>query len=277
MADALELSDRDLQAIAQLVYARSGITLHDGKRALVTVRLQKHVRGGGFRTFGEYLEFVEQDESGDELVQLLDAISTNHTSFFREPRHFDFLANVAVPDVIGRGAGTSLHLWSAGCATGEEPYSLAMTLIDALPAEWRPAVRIFASDLSATALAKARTGIYRLERLALLPPEVVRRHFEKGLGAQTGLARVKTEAQDLVSFARLNLVDVNDLGQRFAFIFCRNVMIYFDRAMQQRVTATLERHLVPGGYLFLSHAETLSGIAHSLQHVAPAVYRRGER
>lgn len=277
MGDALELSDRDMQAIAQFVYARSGIALHDGKRALVTVRLQKRVRAGGFRTFGEYLHFVEHDESGDELVQLLDAISTNHTSFFREPRHFDFLVNVAVPDIMARGEGARLHVWSAGCATGEEPYSLAMTLVDGLPRDWLPAVRVCASDLSSTALTQARTGVYRLERLALLPPDFVRRHFEKGLGTETGLARVKARAQELVSFTRLNLVDVTDLGQRFAFIFCRNVMIYFDRAMQQRVTTMLERHLVPGGYLFLSHAETLTGIAHSLQQVAPAVYQRSGR
>ena len=277
MADVLELSEQDLQAIAQFVYARSGIALHDGKRALVTARLQKHVRAGGFRTFGEYLRFVEDDESGDELVQLLDAIATNHTAFFREPQHFDFLVHVALPDLMASGRGTRLHAWSAGCATGEEAYSLAMTLIDTVPSEWLPAVRIFASDLSATALTQARGGIYRMDRLALLPHDVIRRHFEKGLGSQTGLARVNARAQQLVTFARLNLVDVKDLGQRFAVIFCRNVMIYFDRAMQQRVAATLERHLMPGGYLFLSHAETLNGVTHSLRQVAPAVYQRSGR
>ena len=275
MAEALELSDQDLQAIAQFVYARSGIALHDGKRALVTARLQKHVRAGGFRTFGEYLRFVEDDESGDELVQLLDAIATNHTAFFREAQHFDFLVRVALPDLMTSGRGTRLHAWSAGCATGEEAYSLAMTLIDTVPSEWLPAIRIFASDLSATALQHARGGVYRMDRLALLPHDVIRRHFEKGLGSQTGLARVNARAQQLVTFARLNLVDVNDLGQRFAVIFCRNVMIYFDRAMQQRVAAVLERHLLPGGYLFLSHAETLNGVTHSLHQVAPAVYQRG--
>jgi len=277
MADALELSEQDLQAIAQFVYARSGIALHDGKRALVTARLQKHVRAGGFRTFGEYLRFVEGDESGDELVQLLDAIATNHTAFFREPQHFDFLVQVALPDVMAKGGGTRLHAWSAGCATGEEAYSLAMTLIDTVPSEWLPAIRVFASDLSATALTHARGGIYRMDRLALLPHDVIRRHFEKGLGSQTGLARVNARAQQLVTFARLNLVDVKDFGQRFAVIFCRNVMIYFDHAMQQRVAAMLERHLMPGGYLFLSHAETLNGITHSLHHVAPAVYQRSGR
>ena len=277
MADALELSEQDLQAIAQFVYARSGIALHEGKRALVTARLQKHVRAGGFRTFGEYLRFVEEDESGDELVELLDAIATNHTSFFREPQHFDVLAQVALPDLMAGGRSTRLHAWSAGCATGEEPYSLAMTLIDTLPPDWLPAARVFASDLSATALKQAKSGIYRMDRLALLSHDVIRRHFEKGLGAQTGLARVNARAQQLVSFGRLNLVDVTDLGQRFAIIFCRNVMIYFDRAMQQRVAAMLERHLVPGGYLFLSHAETLTGVVHSLHQVAPAVYQRRGR
>jgi len=263
------LTDRDLKTLARLVYDRAGITLHDGKRALVTARLQKRVRAGGYETFTAYVKFVEQDPSGDELVALLDAISTNHTSFFREPQHFELLTSRIAPEVGPQG----IDIWSAACSSGEEPYTIAMTMADALGARVS-GVRILASDLSTKVLAAARIGVYRMDRVEGLPREVLRRHFEKGLGAQAGLARVQSRLASLVKFDRLNLLDVGDLGRRFEVIFCRNVMIYFDRAVQQRVVSMLERHLKPGGWLFISHSESLNGITHGLQWVAPAVYRR---
>ena len=263
------LTDRDLKTLARLVYDRAGITLHDGKRALVTARLQKRVRAGGYETFTAYVKFVEQDPSGDELVALLDAISTNHTSFFREPQHFELLTSRIAPKVGPQG----IDIWSAACSSGEEPYTIAMTMADALGARVS-GVRILASDLSTKVLAAARIGVYRMDRVEGLPREVLRRHFEKGLGAQAGLARVQSRLASLVKFDRLNLLDVGDLGRRFEVIFCRNVMIYFDRAVQQRVVSMLERHLKPGGWLFISHSESLNGITHGLQWVAPAVYRR---
>jgi chemotaxis protein methyltransferase CheR len=263
------LTDRDLKTLARLVYDRAGITLHDGKRALVTARLQKRVRTGGFGSFTAYVKYVEQDPSGDEVVALLDAISTNHTSFYREPQHFDLLTSRIAPEIGPQG----LDIWSAACSSGEEPYTIAMTLSDAV-GDKVSGVRILASDLSTKVLAAARTGVYKMERVEGLPRDVLRRHFEKGLGAQAGLARVQSRLAALVKFERLNLLEIGDLGRRFEVIFCRNVMIYFDRAVQQRVVSMLERHLKPGGWLFISHSESLNGISHGLQWVAPAVYRR---
>ena len=264
------LTDRDLRALARLVYDRAGITLHDGKKALVTARLQKRVRAGGFGSFGAYVKFVESDASGDELVALLDAISTNHTSFYREPQHFELLASKVAP-AVGTGG---IDIWSAACSSGEEPYTIAMTMADALNAEPAGKVRILASDLSTKVLQTARGGVYKLERVEGLSRDVLRRHFEKGLGAQSGLARVNPRIQAAVTFERLNLLEITDLKRRFDVVFCRNVMIYFDRAVQQRVVSMLERHIKPGGWLFISHSESLNGIEHGLQWVAPAVYRR---
>jgi chemotaxis protein methyltransferase CheR len=207
-------------------------------------------------------------------VLLLDAIATNHTSFFREPQHFQLLREKVLPPLVARGAAARIEGWSAACSSGEEPYTLAMTLLDTVPAEMHPGVKLFASDLSTKVLKAATGGVYRMDKLEGMPLEVLRRHFEKGQGSHAGYARVQPKLRQLVEFARLNLLEIDDLGKRFSFIFCRNVMIYFDRPVQQKVVAMLERHLQPGGYLFISHSESLNGITHGLQWVAPAVYRR---
>jgi chemotaxis protein methyltransferase CheR len=275
MFDAeLNLTDKDLRTIVRLVYERSGITLHDGKRALVAARLQKRVRTGGFGGYSEYIRHVEQDDSGEELVLLLDAIATNHTSFFREPQHFQLLRETVLPPLIARGAAAKIEGWSAACSSGEEPYTIAMTLLETVPASMQPAVTLFASDLSTKVLKAAMGGVYKMDKVEGLPIEILRRHFEKGRGTLAGYARVQPQVRQLVEFARLNLLEIGDLGKRFSFVFCRNVMIYFDRAVQQKVVTMLERHLLPGGYLFISHSESLNGITHGLQWVAPAVYRR---
>jgi len=231
------------------------------------------VRAGGFRSFADYVKFVEADTAGDEIVALLDAITTNHTSFFREEQHFQYLAETVIPTL--RAAGRpGLKVWSAACSSGEEPYTLGMTVADALRPEELAHTRIFASDLSTKVLRTAREGVYRMERVEGLPREVLRQHFEKGLGEQAGLCRVGPKVRSLVEFDRLNLLEIADLGRRFDVIFCRNVMIYFDRAVQQRVVSMLERHLTPDGWLFISHSESLNGIDHGLQWCGPAIYRR---
>jgi chemotaxis protein methyltransferase CheR len=266
-------TDRDMRVLARLVYDHSGIMLHGGKRALVAARLQKRLRHGGFRTFADYVQFVENDSSGHEIVALLDAIATNHTAFYREAAHFDYLATQVVPATQAEGH-RGLQLWCAACSSGEEPYTMAMTLADALPPARLSGVRILASDISTKALCTAKEGVYRMDRVAGLPSDVLRRHFEKGLGEQAGLARVHPRLRAIVEFQRLNLLGIGDLGRRFDAIFCRNVMIYFDRAVQQRVVNMLEQHLAPNGWLFLSHSESLTSIKHGLHWVGPAIYRR---
>jgi len=271
------LTDKDLAAIIRLVYQKSGITLHEGKRALVTARLHKRLRATGTRTFSEYLKLVDGDHSGDELVMLLDAIATNHTSFFRESEHFAFLKQRVVPEWLAQaGASTiePLDIWSAACSSGEEPYTLAISMLQGLPERDRGRFRILASDLSTKALRAAESGVYRIEKVRDLPIEILRAYFEKGLGAQDGWARVAPHVRRAVEFRQVNLLDVGQLGRTFSVIFCRNVMIYFDRQVQQRVVAALEQQLKPGGYLFISHSESLNGITHGLRWVAPAIYQR---
>ena len=264
------LTDRELTAIVKLVYVKSGITLHDGKRALVMARLQKRLRDGGFSSFSDYLRHVESDRTGAELAGLLDAIATNHTSFFREPQHFEFLRRHVLAGVKPSGCA----IWSAACSTGEEPYTIAMEVIDHVPAGLRPKVRIAASDLSTKALRAAQSAVYKRERVANLPMDVLRRHFERGMGDQDGLVRIAPGPRKLVEFRQQNLLEPVQGHPMFDVVFCRNVMIYFDRAVQQRVVAMLESHLLPGGYLFISHSESLNGISHGMKWTAPAVYRR---
>jgi chemotaxis protein methyltransferase CheR len=265
-AGELHLSDADLARIVRIVYERSGITLHSGKRALVLGRLQKRLRAGGFSSFRDYLAHVEADASGAEITMLLDAIATNHTSFFREPQHFEFLRSTVVP-ALKKGP---VRVWSAACSSGEEPVTIAITLLEAAH---HARIRILASDLSTKALGIASTGVYKMERVAGIPLDTLRRHFERGLGPQTGQARVAAHVQRLIEYRQLNLIEAGDLGEQFDVIFCRNAMIYFDRDVQQRVVSLLERHLAPGGYLFISHSESLNRTSHGLRWVAPAIYQ----
>jgi chemotaxis protein methyltransferase CheR len=266
------LTDKEVRRVVQLVYERSGITLHDGKRALIVARLQKLVRAGGYASFGKYLDAVETDLTGGELSTLLDAIATNHTNFFREEQHFEVLRTRVLPALAG--GMDKIRVWCAAASTGEEPVTLALTMFEALEARQHSRLRLLASDISTKALATARGGVYRLERVSNVPLDLLRRYFEKGLGEQQGLARVGAPIRQLIEYRRLNLLEIDDLNERFDAIFCRNVMIYFDQAVQQRVVSMLERHLAPGGYLFIAHSESLNGIHHRLQWVAPAVYQR---
>jgi chemotaxis protein methyltransferase CheR len=266
------LSDAELNRIVRLVYERSGITLHAGKKALIVARLQKRLRAGGYDSFSDYLKAVEEDHSGAELGQLLDAIATNHTSFFREEQHFRLLESKVLPSFAGRP--DPIRVWSAACSTGEEPTTLAITLFETLPAEHHARVRLLASDLSTKALGAARSGVYKMERVSSIPRDLLRKYFEKGMREQEGLARVSPAVRRAIEYRQLNLLEIGDLGERFDVIFCRNVMIYFDRDVQQRVVSMLERHLAAGGHMFISHSESLNGIEHQMRWVAPAVYQR---
>ena len=267
------LTDRDMATIVRLVYEKSGIALHSGKRALVTARLQKLLRRSGFNTFREYLRFLESDKTGAELTAMLDAIATNHTAFFREPQHFDFLTKMVLPVLRERADIEPIYAWSAACSSGEEPYTIAMTAFEQFGADARRLIRILASDLSTKALMRAAAGVYKTERVDGMPRHLVLKYFEKH-APQPGTVRVSEAIRRVIDFHQLNLLGAPPRGRRFDFIFCRNVLIYFDRTVQQRVVSQLEERLAPGGYLFTSHSESLNGLHHGLTWVAPAVYRR---
>ena len=267
------LTRNDMAAIAVIVYEQSGIRLTDTKMALVNARLQKRLRQRGFRSFSAYVRHVRTDAGAAERDAMVDALTTNKTSFFREPGHFRFLSGHIVPELLARGA-KAIAGWSAGCSTGEEPYSIAITLLDALRGRAECSIDLFASDVSPTAIGKAIAGVYPMDRLEGIAPESLRRHFERGVDEQEGLARTHSSVRRLIRFEEANLLDARRLPRLRDFIWCRNTLMYFDRGARQRAVEHLLMNLAPHGYLFVAHAENLSRLDHDLERVAPAVYRR---
>ena len=271
------MRDSEFDFIRTLVYERSRINLGADKRELVNARLGKRLRATQTSNLGEYCELLRSPGADEELAHLIDVISTNHTFFFRENAHFDFVRNVAVPEMIARNRTERrprFNAWSAACSSGEEPYSLAITLAESLASAHWP-WHIEATDISHRILAKAAAGIYREEVVSKMPAATVRQYFQRGIGPQEGNYRVKPDLLDGVTFRQLNLLEGEPpFADPFHIIFCRNVMIYFDKPTQEELVGRLTRRLMPGGYLLVGHSESLTGIRHSLQLVQPAVYRR---
>jgi chemotaxis protein methyltransferase CheR len=270
------MRDSEFDFLRALVYERSRIHLGPDKRELVTARVGKRLRAMEIGTITDYCRFIKSPEAGDELSHLIDAISTNHTFFFRENVHFDFVRSHIVPEMLARLPAERwhrFHAWSAACSSGEEPYSLAMVLEESLRGSNWP-WHIEATDISHRVLAKAQAAIYGGDVVDKLPPGYARTYFQRGFGAQEGNHRVKAQLRANVTFQQLNLLEGNPaFRDPFQIIFCRNVMIYFDRPTQEELVNKLARYLIPGGYLLVGHSESLTGIRHGLKMVKPAVYR----
>lgn len=269
------LTDRQFQQTADLVRSLCGINLHGGKRELVKARLSKRMRALGVRDFDEYLVRVRREGPAGELTLMLDAISTNLTFFFRQAKQFDHLRNLLTKArAEGRGRGRRLRIWSAGCSSGEEPYSVAILVREILSDLPLWDVGILATDLSTRMLAAAREGIYKADRLSEAPPGVVGKYFTCIQVDPERLYQVKPEVRELVSFAHLNLMDPWPMRGPFDMVFCRNVMIYFDRPTQARLVKRFWDILPPGGILYMGHSESLTGIPHRFRHVQPSTYQR---
>ena len=269
-----KLADADYAFLCRLIYERSRIHLGPDKRVLVASRLAKRLRHLQLKDYREYCELMRSPAGEAELQFLIDRISTNHTHFFREIKHFEFISDVILPAWrAAKGRKEPFRLWSAASSTGEEPYSLAIHLAENFaPAEsgrWQ----IDATDISTRVLEVARQGVYEKERLTSVSPEILRRYFQKGEKDWAGHFRVKDALRRRVQFQHLNL-----LGQAYPFawpfdlILCRNVMIYFDRPTQETLVRQLSAQLVPGGFLLVGHSESLSGVSHNLKLVKPAIY-----
>lgn len=272
------MRDSEFEFIRTLVYEHSRIQLGPDKRELVAARLGKRLRATQAPTITAYCQLLQDPGSAGELSHLIDAISTNHTFFFRENSHFDFVRSHLVPEMVKRQQAERwprFSAWSAACSSGEEPYSLAITLQESLPGTAGWGWHIECTDISHRILDKARAAIYRHDTVASLPATQLRTYFQKGIGPQEGNYRVRDFLREKVSFRQLNLLDGDPpFREPFHVIFCRNVMIYFDRPTQEELVNKLTRRLVPGGYLLVGHSESLTGIRHSLQMVKPAIYRR---
>lgn len=270
-----DITDAEFNQLSQLVYQHAGIHLPPQKKELVRSRLTKFLRSRKLASFHEYYQGVLKDTTGLELINLLDAISTNMTAFWREPKHFEFLGQELLPSLRQKcKKAPQWRLWSAGCSSGEEPYTMAMVLLNALASKDLAGVKIYASDINTQVLNQAQRGIYPLSRVEPLSPEWRRRYFQKGVNQFEGYVRVKPEVKQLVEFFRLNLMDHFPFKQEFDVIFCRNVMIYFEKGTQTELVNKFYQCLKPNGYLFIGHSESLCNISHQFAYVKPTIYRK---
>ncbi|HOW73679.1 MAG TPA: protein-glutamate O-methyltransferase CheR [Phycisphaerae bacterium] len=278
-ADTQDLTRNDYELIRRLVYAKSGINLGANKMQLVRARLGRKIRTGEYTSFRHYFRTIEADPSGEKLCELLDAITTNTTHLFREIRHFHLLSSIIKTWVEDRkwcADNPCLRIWSAACSSGEEPHSIAMIAHDALLQHPGIELKILATDLSVKVLSRAKLGTYEMHRVGTVPANLKARYFQRIRG-QDGqlLFQLIPELRKIMTFSRFNLMTPSfPFRHGFHVIFCRNVMIYFDRQTQHTLVNKLASQLRPGGFLMIGHSESLNGIDHPLMYVEPTVYQR---
>jgi chemotaxis protein methyltransferase CheR len=272
-----EISEREFMRLRNLAHEEAGIWLSQAKIALLVGRLAKRLRHHGLKSFKQYYDLVVN--SPEERIQMLDALSTNETRFFREPQHFQLLKSIVFPkwaeDAAAGHRGRKIRVLSAGCSTGQEPYSLAMILLDHFPAASGWEIEIIATDLSTRALEIARAGIWSAAKAGEIPSSYLKAFMLKGFADQAGKMKAGPEVRSVVRFFRMNLNEpAYPLTGKFDMIFCRNVLIYFDQPGRERVVRRLTSFLSSDGYLFLGHAESLHAMSDCLRSVIPTVYVR---
>lgn len=278
MSDQIISMDREsFSRLSTFVTQEYGIKLPPAKKPMLEARLNKKLRTMGVTSYAEFLDIIFSDEGRrSELIAVIDLITTNKTDFFRESAHFDFMSTDILPQLAST-TRRNVKVWSAGCSTGEEPYTIAMVLEEFRKKDPGISYQVDATDISFTVLEKAFHGIYDLERIQILPVDLKRKYFSRKK-TELNVVRVKPEYRQKIRFGRLNLMDGRypfNAGE-FDMIFCRNVLIYFDKPTQEKVIKSLCRHLRPGGYLFLGHSESIVGMNLTLHQVRPTIYRIGE-
>jgi chemotaxis protein methyltransferase CheR len=273
------MAEGDFSRLSQFIYQVCGIKITPAKKVMIESRLSSRLRKLGMQKFREYIDYLFSDRGmEEELVTMIDIVTTNKTDFFREPAHFDYLREKAVPALIQQheaGIRRKLRVWSAGCSTGEEPYTLAMVLREFGDYCRGFDFEIMATDISTRVLQTAALAIYDEEKVVPVPPQMKKKYLLRGKGDRQGRVRIIPELRETISFRRLNFME-EDFGikERMDIIFCRNVIIYFDRVTQEKLLRRFCEHLVPGGYVFMGHSETLNGMNVPLVSVAPTTYRR---
>ncbi len=270
VSDATELTAEQFKKICGIVYRFSGIRLSRGKETLVKSRLMKRLRALGIETIKDYIQYLESKKGAAELSYMIDAMTTNKTNFFRESAHFKFLEEKILPHTNGG----KLRFWSAACSTGEEPYSIAMLLNDKIGDVEKKDVKILATDISATCLEKARRSVYAENNLSGIPAKYLKKYFNRNDNKLEPLFSLKKEIRSMVQVSSLNLMKAWPMKGAFNVIFCRNVMIYFDKKTQERLVNRFWDYIAPGGYLFVGHSEGLSGVSHKFSYIQPAVYMK---
>jgi chemotaxis protein methyltransferase CheR len=270
------LSGRDFSRLCAFIYSEAGICLSAEKKTMLEGRLKRRLRELEIASYKQYCEYLFGEEGRrQELTSFIDVVTTNKTDFFREPKHFDYLTQSALPDLAARSGGQSSLLWSAGCSSGEEPYTLAMVLSEYAEAHPGFRFRILATDISTKVLARAELGIYAADTVEPVPQPMRRKYLMRSRERDADRVRIVPELRRMVEFRRLNFMD-SDYGveEKADAIFCRNVIIYFDRPTQQKILGRLSSCLKPGGYLFVGHSETLHDMNLPLEALGPALYRR---
>jgi len=266
----IKLKKAQFERISQLVGRLTGINLHAGKQELVRARLTKRLRVLGLKNLDAYMEYLEHENPEGELVAMIEAMTTNKTSFFREPQHFGYLCRQIVPGLRNR----RIRVWSAGCSSGEEPYSTAIQLDEAIKEDPLWDIGILATDLSSHMIAHARKGIYDTNHLRDVPPLLISKYFTCIETRPVRRYQVIEPLRRRVHFARLNLMGEWPMRGPFDVIFCRNVMIYFDKLIQEQLVNRFWKLLKPGGHLFVGHSESLAGSPHKYRYVQPAIYMK---
>lgn len=270
---SLRLTPRQFDRISRIVYEVSGIDLHEGKEDLVKARLLKRLRHLNLSNFDQYFKYLHSDKSGKEIKSMVDILTTNKTDFFREPEHLLFLREKIVP-LFGEHP---VRIWSAGCSSGEEPYSIAMTLCEAVPNIAKYDIRILATDISERMMEKAQKGEYPEEAVKEIPAHVRHKYFQRVGTPSNRKYRVVDDVRQLVKFAKLNLMDDWPMSGPFDVIFCRNVMIYFNKPTQEMLINRFWHLLREEGYLLVGHSESLNFLSHDFLYVKPAVYQKIKR
>lgn len=270
------ISTRDYARLCRLIYNEVGINLGAEKKTMLEGRIKRRLKALELGSYGLYCDYLFGNHGlREELNNLIDVVTTNKTDFFREPGHFDFLSDRALPEWTAVNPGRQFLIWSAGCSTGEEPYTMAIVLSEYAAAHAGFRFRILATDVCTTVLEKAHLGVYSTETVAPVAGWMRKRYFLRGRDPSSSRVRVAPELRQLVEFRRLNFMDTQyGLTEKADAIFCRNVLIYFDRATQERILKKLAQNLAPRGYLYVGHSETLHDMDLPLEAVGPALYRR---
>jgi chemotaxis protein methyltransferase CheR len=276
-----DMSEREFRRFSELIYEQCGIKLAPVKKTMLSARLLKRLRALGVKSYRQYYDYVCGPEGfSEELIHMIDAVTTNKTEFFREPTHFDFLLEQALPTLFPPKqtvAHENLFVWSAGCSSGEEAYSLAMILSEFFSKRQAGGFSILATDISTRVLAAAKRGIYPYKGVESVPPMLKRKYLMRGKNSQEGFCRVVPELRSRITFQRQNLMDEDfEISKQVDVLFCRNVIIYFGRQTQTDLFKKFYAQMKPGGYLFIGHSETLHGINNQFVPVAGSVYRKPE-
>jgi chemotaxis protein methyltransferase CheR len=269
-----EIGDKEFRFLKELIYKEAGINLTDAKRCLVQTRIGKLMRKNHISGYNDLFTKLQQETNGKTLELILDSISTNHTFFFREDAHFSYLTDTILPTLVKKHGLKHIKIWSSASSSGEEPYSIGISMMEALQAYPGVSFSIFASDISITVLEKAKKGIYPFEELEGVPEIIKRKYFQRGKGEFADLVKVKSALREKITYARHNLLEPLQQNESFDIIFCRNVMIYFDNPTKEKIVNLLSTKLSMNGYFINGHSESLSAIKHNLTMIKPTIYRR---